>query len=215
MLGASTTLEIAPDFFELDTGAHNSGNILIDRTLTIGTGAANAIVTFDADTTAGTITMFDNPYTLLTGDTPSTVLNLHSQTIQGGGSITNMHLNVFDNAKINANASGNELVLNTGSMILNNGVIEATGTSGLLIENETIRQDPIVTGELVGVINASGSAAHVDLVNVHIEGGQLSASDQGVIQTEEFQLGSRRFDIGRGGRKPGLCACQRRQHAQP
>ena len=185
ILGTSTTLEISPDSFLLETGAFNSGDILIDRTTTIGNGAANAIVTFNADTGPGVVTLNDASNGTLTGDTATTTLDVHGQTIQGGGSITNMNLVVFNDSKIDATGSNYELTLNTGSEIFNNGVIEATGKSGLVIENVTIRQDAFVSGGLVGVINASGSAAHVDLTSVIIQGGQLGASDQGVIQTED------------------------------
>ena len=182
ILGADTTLEIDPNSFQLETSAFNSGDILIDNTLTVGDGAANAVVTFADNTSAGKVTLNDADTATLTGATAGTTLDLHGQTIQGGGSITNMQLVVYGNSVIDATGSNHELTLNTGSAILNEGVLEATGSSGLVIEDEVVNQGPFSQGDASGFISASGVAAHVDLISAHIEGGSLDTSDQGVLQ---------------------------------
>jgi hypothetical protein len=180
ILGTSTTLEINPDSFDLRGGAWNSGNILIDYQMTVGVDNASSDVIFKNLTSGdrGYVTLKDGA--ILTGAAGGAVLELTGHIIQGGGTISNLGLILWDNSTIDAN-SGQALTIDAKG-ILNSGVIGATGTSGLVINSTTIYQGTLSAGGPTGVISADGLRAHVDLSSVVVEGGGLSTSDNGVIQ---------------------------------
>ena len=183
ILGVNTTLEIAADTFDLGASAQNSGNILVDTTLTLGAnGAASDVIISDA-TSAGHVTLNDAyGAASLTGIAAGATLELRGQTVQGGGTITGLKLVNSEDSFVNATGTNNELVIDTGaSGVQNQGVLEATGSSGLRIQYTIVNQ--AAAGGLSGAIAAGGPHAHVDLFSVHVEGGTLNTSDNGVIQT--------------------------------
>src|SRR5208337_3376691 len=80
---------------------------------------------------------------------------------------------------INANQA-TKMILNNNGEVFNTGLIEDTGTGGLLIQNTTV----VNTGNTnAGMITATGAGATVTLSNAAIEGGTLTASAGAAFQT--------------------------------
>jgi len=177
-------------------------------TLTLGTGAsldinAGLSVAGGSISNAGTITQsgyleLTNAMSLtgagtltLTGGLIGTngsyqALNNQS-TIQGYGVIgsnstyTDPYLNLTNNGIIDANTSGQTLSIQTSGPVTNNSVLEATngGILNLNVDNGT--SNPILNGS--GSIVASGTGSTVNLTNTQIQGGTLTTSGGGVMQT--------------------------------
>jgi len=182
------------DTLNLNGSIVNSGNIELHPG---ATDAASFILVDAGDVTLtghGTIGLLASNsgeyiYNEITGSS-QTAATLHNvdNTISGAGTIGSnygVYPNDPNNKLIldnqaggtidanNANA-GYSLTLNPVS-ISNAGVIEDTGTAGLLISNTTIDQ----TG--AGKISAIGAGSHVDLSNATIAGGSISTAGGGVF----------------------------------
>jgi hypothetical protein len=104
-----------------------------------------------------------------------------NNVISGSGQFGNGALSVDNQAAgiINATGTAAALVINTGGgSFSNEGLIEDTGPAGLQINNGTIILN-------TGTIAAFGAGSHVDLNNANttIEGGKVSTSGGGVIQS--------------------------------
>ena len=100
-----------------------------------------------------------------------------SDTISGAGQLGNGNMAISNGAAgvINANAAGNALVLNAGTYgVSNAGLIEATGTAGLIIASSGITQ----TG--TGTVQAINSFVYIE--NSAIAGGAVSSTGTGEIQ---------------------------------
>ena len=167
-----------------------------DTTLTLqDTIDGNATVTNDGTITLvqgchssliinGNITLAGSGTVVLSGDTDSIVGTgtgtniLHNaNTIEGSGTIGGDDL-VFVNQAcgiVDADACGHTLVLDTGTTVINLGLLEATNGGTLEIEDSVCN--------VGGTIAASGCGSVVDLIGVTITGGTLETSCGGLIQT--------------------------------
>ncbi len=138
---------------------------------------------------AGKVILGDNPNNQIFGDTASATLTNVNDTISGAGRLgagqTSLPgaggLNFVNQAAGIVNAVGaNALVLNTGlNVVLNAGLLEASGAGGLTIQNTAIND----TGG--GVIQAN-TTARVSLQSATISGGFLKSVGSGSIQTVDF-----------------------------
>ncbi len=104
-------------------------------------------------------------------------------TIAGAGVIggaANMILVNQAKGVINANQETSLTVRTDAKIITNAGTMESTGTAalngGLVIWNTAVNNEG-------GTIQAVGAQANVDLQSVYLEGGTLTTSGGGVIQT--------------------------------
>ena len=102
-----------------------------------------------------------------------------SSTIEGAGTVGNGELNFSNSGTMNANISGQTLLVNPDTCALctntNTGTLEATGGGTLLLSNGTWTQSG------AGKITAgAGSAVNLGS-NVSITGGTLSTTGTGVI----------------------------------
>jgi filamentous hemagglutinin len=98
----------------------------------------------------------------------NTLTNVNN-TISGVGNLGNGAMTFVNQTAgvVNANQTG-QLTLNVNGGVTNTGTLEATNTGGLFIVNTGITN----TG---GVIEATGSGAHVDLQSSTISGGSLES----------------------------------------
>src|SRR5262249_27004990 len=74
---------------------------------------------------------------------------------------------------INASGVNNELILQSGHVVTNHGVISAIGEAGLLIQNTTVNS---VGG---GQLTAVGPDRHIELRTTHLIGGTLRTIGNG------------------------------------
>jgi hypothetical protein len=132
-------------------------------------------------TGGGQINLVEGTYAasnLLQGATAGTTLTNVDNTIAGAGQLGGGQLTLVNETAgvIDATGSSHQLVLNTGSSaVSNSGLIEDTGSAGLLINGTTINNAS------TGVIEANGSGAHVDLQSSVVTGGTLKTLGGGVI----------------------------------
>jgi archaellum component FlaF (FlaF/FlaG flagellin family) len=167
-----------------------------DTTLTLqDTIDCNATVTNDGTITLvqgchssliinGDITLAGSGTVVLSGDSDSIVgtgtgtNTLHNaNTIEGSGTIGGDDL-VFINQAcgiVDADACGHTLVLDTGTTVINLGLLEATNGGTLEIKDSICN--------VGGTIAASGCGSVVDLVCATITGGTLETSCGGLIET--------------------------------
>ncbi len=181
-LGTNGTLHAETSQLDIQTGAANSGKIIADYSLQVGYTTANAVVSITSLTSAmGHIVLNGATGATLSGHAAGIELDLHGQSLEGSGTVQNLKLKVFDDSRINANASGQTLALATGDDILNNGLIEATGGGVLTISSAAIRQGAFASGNLAGVINASDANSKVYLASDTIYGGAITNSGGGTV----------------------------------
>ena len=148
----------------------------------VGYTTPNVVVAISSLTGAtGHIVLNGATGATLSGHAAGIELDLHGQSLEGSGSVTNIHLKVFDDSRINANVSGRTLSLNTGYDVLNDGVIGATNGGTLTIAGSNIGQAPYASGNLSGAISASDKSLIV-LSSDTIFGGTISTSGSGVVQ---------------------------------
>ena len=130
------------------------------------------------------ITLAGSGTVVLSGDSDSIVgtgtgtNTLHNaNTIEGSGTIGGDKL-VFINQAcgiVDADMCGHTLVLDTGSTVVNLGLLEATNGGTLEIDDNVCN--------VGGTIAASGHGSVVDLVGVTVTGGTLETSCDGLIET--------------------------------
>ena len=163
---------------------------------------ANATVTNDGTITLvqgcdpslivnGDITLAGSGTVVLSGDTDSIVGTgkggdtLHNaNTIEGAGTIGGEDL-VFINQScgvVDADVSGHTLVLDTGTTVINLGVLEATNGGILEIDDNVCN--------VGGTIAAYGCGSVVELEGVTIKGGMFltddsTSGDRGVIEVAD------------------------------
>ena len=108
----------------------------------------------------------------------------NASTIQGYGLLGSdvgsdyPYLSLVNSGTIDANSSGNTLGIGgSGTSLANTGIIEATagGTLVLSPENPLDNQN--------GVVKASGAGSTVEISNATIQGGTLTTSNGGVMET--------------------------------
>ena len=102
----------------------------------------------------------------------NTLVNVDN-TISGGGQVGSAQMTFINQTAgvVNANLTA-AMTLNVNGGVQNNGLLEATNTGGLLIQNTGVDNEGNSNG---GKINATVSGAHVDLSSSSIAGGTLSA----------------------------------------
>jgi len=148
--------------------AGNVTGLFINNSLTLsGSG------TIDLTTSNGNYTGY------LYGTAGAVLTTSSSSNIVGAGTVGNGQLNFINSGTMNANISGQTLLVNpdacSGCTNTNSGTLEATGGGALALYGSTWTN----TG---GTIKASGTGSAVNLENsVTINGGTLTTSTGGVI----------------------------------
>jgi len=127
----------------------------------------------------GQVVLSNNANNQIIADNNTRTLDNLDDTISGAGRIgdaADTHLTLINDSSgvINANAS-KALTIKTGNAVINNGIMEATGSGGLHVED-------IVNQLGGGTIEAVGASAHVDLDKAFIIGGTLATSGNGQIK---------------------------------
>jgi hypothetical protein len=121
----------------------------------------------------GLVTLSDSSHNVIFGSgNPSTLDNI-ANVISGAGMIGGNGLVVDNAGVITATGVNNPLIIETGGVFTNNGVLSATGPAGLEIDNTT------VNGALGGQIIANAPNAVVELIAAHLTGGTLSTTGAG------------------------------------
>ncbi len=129
-------------------------------------------------TGAGTILLDDNGGNYIFGAVATDTLNNVNNLISGAGHLGNGSLELINGAAgtISATGTNNALFLNTGSTLLNSGLIESTGPAGLIITNT------LIDSSSGGTIFAA-SASTVSLQNgTSLEGGTVNTAGTGVVE---------------------------------
>ena len=149
-----------------------------DGTITLAQGCHSSLII------NGNITLAGSGTVVLSGDTDSIVgtgegkNTLHNaNTIEGSGTIGGDDL-VFINQAcgiVDADMCGHTLVLDTGTTVINLGLLEATNGGTLEIEDSVCN--------VGGTIAASGRGSVVDLDGATVTGGTLETSCGGLIET--------------------------------
>jgi hypothetical protein len=126
----------------------------------------------------GKVTLSDNSQNRVYGASINSSLTNVNNTISGAGQLGAGQLILINQAKGVINAVGaNALVLNVGATaVVNTGLLEASGTGGLTIQNSTVDNS---TG---GTITAKDGST-VNLQNADIVGGTLKVTGTGAFQT--------------------------------
>ena len=155
-----------------------NGTVTNDGTITLVQGCHSSLII------NGNITLAGSGTVVLSGDSDSIVgtgtgtNTLHNaNTIEGSGTIGGDKL-VFINQAcgiVDADMCGHTLVLDTGSTVVNLGLLEATNGGTLEIDDSVCN--------VGGTIAASGHGSVVDLVGVTVNGGTLETSCDGLIET--------------------------------
>jgi hypothetical protein len=179
------TLSNAGDSVTLNNNVQTTveGNISNAGTITFNaTGNVTGLFLNNSLTLSGGGTMNlstgNGQYTgFLYGNTGSILTT--SSNIAGAGTVGNAELNFVNSGTMNANISGQSLLVNPDTCLTctnsNSGTLEATGGGTLILSNGTW------TNTGAGKITAAASSA-VDLQsNVSITGGTLSTTGSGVI----------------------------------
>jgi len=168
------------------TGGYSTTTNVLGTVTNLGTillvagSANNAILNLDADTTlqgGGTITLNsgdDNGQAFIQSATSANLINVDN-TIDGYGIIGASAITLTNEigGTVNANAAGQTLHLNGGS-ILNAGLLEATSNGTLLITNSTVAN---------ASANITANAGSVLINDTTIEGGTLNQENSGVLAT--------------------------------
>jgi hypothetical protein len=148
----------------------NNGTINMQSS---GSGTWILIAGSTALSGTGTVTMTNNANNAIYGG--GTLTN--NETIQGGGTIGNSNLTLFNAHTIDANISGGLLTINPNGGTTNTGTLEATA-GGILALDDSINNAG-------GTILATGTGSIVELANTNITGGTLTSSSGGVFESVE------------------------------
>ena len=181
----------------------NFGTITDDGTLSID--AAGGILSLDAPTGTGTVTLANGSIDAAPGQT----LANWGNTIEGSGHIGhgtgNLTLENFEGT-IDATVSGQTLTIDTGNGVFNAGILEATNGATLAIDdpvanNGVIEADEGTVDLTNTVIANSGTietdpilqAGTINLTSVEIIGGQLQIESNGTVNVDA--PGARLVDV--------------------
>lgn len=126
----------------------------------------------------GSVTLSNSAVNRIYGNSSYNQLINMDNTISGAGQLGAGQLTLVNqfHGKIIANQK-TALIVNVGGMPIDNaGLMECTGTGGLIINNSTVDNDG-------GNIAAIGKGTHVDLAGATIESGTLKTASGGIIQT--------------------------------
>ena len=158
----------------------------IDNTGTIGVSSTNndtdLVIGGATLSGKGQVTLSDNSQNRIEGATPTSALTNVDNTISGAGQLGNGALLLVNQAAgvINATGSSNALVLNVGTatQVTNAGLIEASGSAGLVIQSAK------VNGSTGGTLQAN-NGSFISLASATLVGGTLSVTGDGFIQTTD------------------------------
>jgi PEP-CTERM motif len=172
-INGTYTGELNTDTFVLGT-INNNGNLQLN-----GGGGTNSFLTLNADTTlsGGTVTMSvagggGNTF-IQQGVGGLTLTN--KGTIQGAGVVGNGGLALSNPGTINADVSGQALLLNGSGGITNTNLMEATSGGFLQVSGTTVNND-------TGNITANGGTVQL-FGGASIQGGTLNTSGGGTLGT--------------------------------
>jgi fibronectin-binding autotransporter adhesin len=140
-------------------------------------------------TGGGKLTMSNNSLNQIFGNSASNTLDNVNNTISGAGALGASSLTLVNEIAGVINADQAPTLFQSGQLVIgtaaagtvNNGLLEATNTGGLVILNTTVNNSGDIDTD--GTILAAGAGAHVDLNGATIQGGVLATSGGGVIQT--------------------------------
>lgn len=157
------------------------GTIVNQNLITLGsTNASTDLIVGPGGATPGTVTLTGNGaltlsdnfnnriYGAIAGDT---LINLNN-TISGAGQIGLNQMTLINDATINANGVNELLLRSSTAPIVNNKLIESTGTGGLVVNGTTISNGS-------GTVTAAGG--NVYLQSSTIQGGLVSTSGTAAI----------------------------------
>ncbi|HEV3278907.1 MAG TPA: hypothetical protein VG860_19070, partial [Terriglobia bacterium] len=165
--------------YQLQNGTYTSinGTIINNGSIEVtseGTFTALSIPTNATLAGTGTVTLSGGPSAAYVNtNTFAGATFTNQQTIQGTGTIGEGPLSVTNQGTINANVSGQTLVVAAPRPMTNTGIMEATGGGILQLQNNLAN-----TG---GAIEAAGAGSEVVLCNANITGGTLTDSGGGVL----------------------------------
>ena len=125
----------------------------------------------------GRLTMSNAASNRLYGNSGNFQLINVDNTISGAGQLGANQLTLTNQVEglIDANQSTALTVQTGASLTTNLGLMEDTGTGGLVLTN--------TVDNATGTIEANGAGAHVDLAGTYVEGGTLLTAGGGKIQT--------------------------------
>ena len=172
-LGANTYLTgttINNGNIQLNGGAGNNGIVQITGNTTLQGGTVT--LNFEGGGGNAYIQQAGGNFTLTNGG-----------TLQGSGIVGNGGLSLINNGTVNANQNGQTLVLNgsntsNGGALANNGTLEASNGATLQLGNS------ITVNNAGQSIQASGAGSTVSIYNSTINGGTLTATGGGILQTQ-------------------------------
>ena len=168
----------------------NQGTIALNSTgdtttLHIGQQTTTSPVSLQG---GGAVTLSDNANNRIYIDNSASLDNVDN-TISGAGSITSNFTSLTNEAQGIIDATGTNGLLLGVPTVTNKGLLEDTGTGGLQIS----APNGTTVVNVGGTISATGAGTHVDLNGATIQGGSLGGT---------FQLtGGNTFD-GTGGNAP-------------
>ncbi len=118
----------------------------------------------------GTLALSDYSANRIYGAAATDVLDNVNNLIEGGGQIGAGQLTLINEAAgvIDATGASNQLVLSTGTTVINRGLIEATGAAGMALSSTVAN---------TGTILAAGGDIYLN--GADIEGGLLASSGTG------------------------------------
>jgi hypothetical protein len=158
---------------------NNTGTITLSSTgNNTDLAMASPVVTL---TGAGQVVMGNAAPNRIYGVTYLNTLDNVNNTISGAGQIGVAQMTLINETAgvINANQTNN-LILNVNGGVTNTGLLEDTGTGGLLIQNTSVDN---TQNSNAGLVQSNGAGSHVDLQSSTIAGGTLTTTGGGVIQT--------------------------------
>ena len=161
----------------LTGGFNNTGTVALNSVGNITDLQVNGTLSL---TGGGAVTLSNNTANRVYGLGGGSVLDNVNNTISGAGEIgVNGNLSVTNEAAgvIDANQTTAQ-TLDGGNTITNKGILRATNTGGLNLTGGVV-----VNNAGGGRLQANGAGAHVDLQSVTIQGGTLSTTGGGLIQT--------------------------------
>ena len=152
----------------------NTGSIALqstnDATYLIVAGSTVSL------TGAGTVVLADNANNHLTGAAAADTLNNVNNTISGAGQLGGGTLTLINGAAGVIDATGsNALVLNTGGVFSNSGLVEATGGATLIVQNTTVND-----GTSGRILAASGSIVNLE-TGTTVAGGTINSAGSGEV----------------------------------
>ena len=162
--------------FQFARGVSNSGAINVNSSTTDGF-AADIELTGETDLTGGGTISLSGNNAGITGITPGLDLNIVDQTIQGDGAVGRNFLDINNNGLIDANVTGQSILIDTNvGGLTNTGTVQASNGGTLAIQSSNV-------DNAGGTITAqTGSTVLLDS-GTSITGGTVSSVGTGEVRT--------------------------------